>query len=161
VQEPVDPEEGQSEWIGDRVPRLRRTSAAKLVEGDRDRPHGSIRGHDRQGGDRLPRPTGKVVDAERRPRRQENQLRRDDGNVAPRPEPEQREPELREDPRPLEPARVQDELPRQSHVLGVRRVTSEAERGIGLDRGGELGRRAVEVPPRAVVALLRTDPVCG
>ena len=40
-------------------------------------------------------------------------------------------------------------------------VAGQPQRGVGLDRGRQVGRAAVEVGPGAVVALLRADPAGG
>ena len=45
-----------------------------------------------------------------------------------------------------------------AHVRGVGRVAGQPQRRVGLDRGGQVGRAAVEVRPGAVVALLGADP---
>src|SRR5262249_20080895 len=77
------------------------------------------------------------------------------------PRAEQREPEPREDPGALDAAVLEDEGAGLLKVRGVSGVSRQAQRHVRLDRRREVGRPAVEVGPRAVVALLRTDPRRG
>ena len=65
-------------------------------------------GHTQQH-DRLPRPAGEVVDVERAPRRQQDDFGRQRGQVVPRPLPEEREPDARENPRGLDTAQLAGE----------------------------------------------------
>ena len=112
--------------------------------------------------DRLPRPAGEVVDVERDPRRQQDQLRRQRRHVVPRPEPEQRQPDAGEHARALEPAARRGRSSRaRAHVLGVGRVAGQPQRDVGLDRRRQVAGAAVEVRPGAVVALLRADPAAA
>ena len=138
-----------------------RGTAEQLVEPVRQRPHRPVGPHHGEGRHGLPPPAGERVDAHRRAAREEHQLRRQRRDVVPGPDPEQREPDVREDARVLRAAAGKDELARADHVLGVRRVAAQPQRGVGLDRGGQVARRAVEVAPAAVVALLGADPGRG
>ena len=142
----------------ERLERLRRRPRPQLVEREPDRADRLERGDDSERRDRLARPAREVVDVERDGGREQHHLRRHHRDVVPRPQPEQREPDLREDARPLEAACVEDVLPCAPHVLGVDRVAGELERRVRLDGGRKVGRCAPEVAPRPVVALLGTDP---
>ncbi len=113
---------------------------------------------DREGDDRLPRPAAERVDAERRARREQDQLRWNRGHVVPGPEREQREPHAGEDARPLDAARVAYERGCAAHVSRVGRVAREPQGDVRLDRCREVAVAAVEGRPRPVGALLRANP---
>ena len=115
-------------------------------------------GDDREGDDRLPGPAAPVVNVQREPRRQVDDLRRDHRQVIPRPQPGKRQPDPGEYPRRADAALGGDPGGGALHVLRVRVVAPQLERDVGLDRGGEVARAAVEVGPGAVLALLRADP---
>ena len=136
----------------------RPVGAVQLVEVERQRTHGTVGFDERQRDDRLACPAGEVVDVQRRPRGQQHDLRRQRRHALPRPQPEQREPDVREHTRALEAALRADEARGRAHVLGVGRIAREAKRPVGLDRGRELAGAAVEVRPRAIGALLGADP---
>ena len=72
---------------------------------ERQRPHRTQRRDDRQRHDGLPRPAGPVVEVEREPLRQVDDLGREVGHVVPRPDAEQRQPQLGEDPGGLQTRR--------------------------------------------------------
>ena len=117
--------------------------------------------HDRQRHDRLARPAGEVVDVQRNPARQQHHLCRQRRHLLPRPQPEQREPQVGEHADALDPAFGADELGGGAHVRIARLVAREAQRPVGLHRARQIARAAVEVGPRAVGALLRADPGGG
>ena len=81
------------------------------------------------------------------------------GTSLPRPQPEQRQPHVREHARAARcPPCARTNAAARAHVLGVGRVAGQAQRPVGLDRRRQLARAAVEVRPRAVGALLGADP---
>ena len=135
--------------------------APQLGEVERQPARGTVRFHQRQRHDRLARPAGEVVHVQRHPRGQQDDLGGERRDLLPRPQPEQREPHVREDPRARQPASGADEVRRRPHVRRVGLITRQAQRPVGLDRGRQLARPAVEVGPRAVGALLRADPRGG
>ena len=138
---------------------LRRPLACtQLVEPERERAHRPQGFYERERDDRLPGPACEVVDVQRRVGRQQHDLGRQRRHAVPRPQPEQREPHMREDPRALESAMRADEARRGEHVLGLGRIAGQAQRPVGLDRGRQLPRSAMEVGPCAVGALLGADP---
>ena len=157
VQAPVQALEGTAPRA-QRGGRRGRCAGPQLVDADgqrADRPQGS---HDRQRHDRLPGPAAEVVDVEGEPLRQEDQLRRQVGQVVPRPQPEQREPQPGEHAAALDSALPPDERHGRPHVRGVRVVAGELEGDVGLQRRGQVRGAALEVGPRAVGTLLRADP---
>ena len=130
----------------------------QLIQVEAEGTHRAVRFDEGQGDDRLAGPAGEVVDVERYPRRQQDDLRGQRRHPLPRPQPEQRQPQVREHARPLEPALGADEGGRRPHVGLIRTVAGQAQRPVGLDRRRQLPRSAVEVGPGAVGALLGADP---
>ena len=84
-----------------------------------------MRPHDRQGHDGLSGPAREVVDVQREPFGQEDHLGRQGRHVVPRPQPEQCQPQVREDARPLHAPRVADERGGLPHVRGVDRISGQ------------------------------------
>ena len=81
------------------------------------------------------------------------------GRSLPRPEPEEREPDLREDARALEAALRRGRTRRRRRMCAASTGSpGEPQRDVGLDRSWRGRRAAEEVGPGAVVALLRADP---
>ena len=130
----------------------------ELVDGDSDGPRGTERLDHGQRDDRLPRPAAPVVDVEREPGRQVDQLGRDDRQVVPRPQAGQGQPDPGEHAGRLDAALLGDPVPGQLHVRRVRLVAGQPQSQVGLHRGGQVGGAAVEVGPGTVVSLLGPDP---
>ena len=128
------------------------------VDAERHRMHRPRRLHQRQRHDGLPGPAAPVVDVERCPGRQQDQLRRHHRHLVPGPEPEQRQPDPGEHPAGLDAAAAQHELGGSAHVLGGRVITGQPQRDPGLRGGGQVGRPAVERRPAAVGPLLAANP---
>ncbi len=149
---------GAGAGFGPRSARGPRLRAMQVAQVERQRLFGAPRHHQRQRHDRLARPAAEVVDVQRRPPRQHHDLRRQRGDSLPRPQPEQRQPHVREHPRRLHPALLAHPLRRPAHVLRLGRVASQAQRPVGLDRAQEVAGPTVEVGPRPILALLRADP---
>ena len=61
---------------------------------------------------------------------------------------------MREHARPRDATLRADPCGRDEHVVGLDRVSGKPQRPVGLDRRRELARRAVEVRPGPVLALL-------
>src|SRR5690349_4904233 len=135
-----------------------RAAGLELVDGDPDGPRGPERLDHGQRHGRLPRPAAPVVDVEREPGRQVDQLGRDDRQVVPRPQAGQGQPDPGEHAGRLDAALLGDPVPGQLHVRRVRLVAGQPQGQVGLDRGGQVGGAAVEVGPGAVVSLLGPDP---
>src|SRR5580704_10702348 len=135
-----------------------RTAGLQLIDGERERAGRAERLDDGQGHDGLPSPAAPVVDVEREPGRQVDQLGRDDRQVVPRPPAGQGQPDPGEHTGGLHAALGQDPLAGSLHVRSVRLVAGQAQRHVGLDRGGQVPGPAVEVGPGAVVPLLIPDP---
>ena len=127
--------------------RLRHRAVRPLGEDDAHRHNG------------RPGPTGKLIDVERRPRWQQDQLRRQVGRAAPFPLPEKRQPNLGEHPRLGHPAAAQDELPRPRQFRRIRPIPRQLQRKIALDAGADIAGRFVILPPRPVIPLLAQDIV--
>ena len=113
---------------------------------------------DGQRHDGLARPARPVVDVEREPGRQVDQLRWHDRQVVPGPFAEQGEPDPGEHPGGRDAALAADPLRRPGQVRRLRLVPGQPQRDVGLHRGGQVPGAAVEVRPGAVVALLGGDP---
>jgi hypothetical protein len=143
----------------DRMARRWRRVAAQLVDPETDRPNWFVRCDDRERHDRLPRPAAEVVDVQRNPVRKQDHLGGHRGQVVPRPQPEQRHPQPRENARALQAAEVANQLRGALHVGGVRGVSGEPQRDVGLGGGRELRRPLEEVCPGSVAALLAADPL--
>ena len=141
-------------WLG-----LHGAPGAQLVQVERQRTDGALGADDRQRGDRLARPAGEVVDVERKPGWEEDQLGRQGRHVLPGPEPEECEPDVSEHAGVLDAPRGEHRFARRDHVALVGRIAGQPQGGVGLDRRGGVGGRAVEVRPASVAALLRADPV--
>src|SRR6266702_2284180 len=135
-----------------------RAAGLELVDGQADGPRGAERLDDGQGDDGLAGPAAPVVDVEREPGRQVDQLGRDDRQVVPGPQAGQGQPDPGEHPGRLDPALVGDPVAGQLHVRRVRLVAGQPQGQVGLHGGGQVGRAAVEVGPRAVLPLLGPDP---
>ena len=135
------------------------SSDPQLVEAHPHRSDGPVRGEHSYGHDGLASPARKVVDVEGRRRRKENDLGRHRRKLVPFPQAEQRHPYAREDSRAFQPSRPNDVGRRPFHVGSADGVASQLQRPIGLHRGGQVGRAAIEVRPGAVVALVGADPV--
>ena len=136
----------------------RRRARAELVQRDPERPHRAVGAHDRQRDDRLPGPAGEVVWVQRKPGRQEHHLGRQRGNVVPRPQPEQRHPDVREHARSPRSAAGAGPLGGTRHVRLGRIVAGHAQRPVGLDRRRQFARAAGEVRPASVLRLVGPDP---
>ena len=134
-------------------------SGPELAEIERQRPHRAERPDDRERRDRLARPAGEVVLAERSPPRQQDPLGGQRRQLVPRPQAEECHPEAGEDAAALDATGVADVGRRLLHVgcLGV--VAREAQRPVRLDARRQVGGSRVVRRPRAVGALLRPDPV--
>ena len=130
----------------------------QLVDGERQGAGRAERLDHGQGHDGLPRPAAPVVDVEREPGRQVDQLGRDDRQVVPRPQAGKRQPDPGEHAGRLDPALVTDPGAGLFHVRRVRLVAGQPQRQVSLDGGGQVARPAVEVGPGAVVPLLGPDP---
>ena len=135
-----------------------RAAGLQLVDGERERAGRAERLDDGQGHDGLPGPAAPVVDVEREPGRQVDQLGRDDRQVVPRPPAGQGQPDPGEHAGGLDAALGQDPVAGPLHVRSVRLVAGQPQRHVGLDRGGQVAGPAVEVGPGAVVPLLMPDP---
>src|SRR5205823_8601297 len=79
-------------------------SGTKLREIEWERADWPVSADDGQRDDRLAGPAGEVVGVERKPAGQENQLWRERRHLFPRPQPEQRHPDVGEHPRRARPA---------------------------------------------------------
>ena len=141
------------------LPWRRRT--VQLGQAERQRMHGSRGGDDRQRHDGLAGPAREVVHVQRARRREEEHLRRQRGEHRPVPLAEECEPDPGEDAGAFDAARVAHERHGFLHVVGVDGIPGQAQRGVGLDGGREIGRAFVERRPGAVGALPGTDPVGG
>ena len=135
-----------------------RAAGLQLVDGDADGPGGAERLDHGERDDGLPGPAAPVVDVEREPGRQVDQLGRDDRQVVPRPQAGQGQPDPGEHAARLDAALLDDPVAGQLHVRRVRLVAGQPQRQVRLHRGGQVGRAAVEVGPGAVVPLLGPDP---
>src|SRR5271166_930554 len=132
--------------------------AMELVDGELERAGRAERLDHGQRHDRLPGPAAPVVDVEREPGRQVDQLGRDDRQVVPRPQAGKRQPDPGEHARRLDAALADDPVAGLFHVRSVRLVAGQPQRQVGLHGGGQVARAAVEVGPGAVVPLLGPDP---
>ncbi|CAM5489791.1 hypothetical protein STANM309S_01357 [Streptomyces tanashiensis] len=89
---------------GERPVRVRpRRVGVQFVQREGRGPDRALRGDDGERHDRLPGPAAEVVDVEREPLRQEEQLRRQLGQVLPAPPAEEGQPDPGEDPAPAIP----------------------------------------------------------
>ena len=167
VQPPVEPAEqrrppGAGPWpVGASCPAGlagRAGRPGQLAEPERKRPDRAQRPDDGQRHDRLPGPARPVVDVEREPGRQVDELRRHDRQVVPGPLAEHGQPDPGEDPGGGDTAAGPDPLRGPGHVRLVLQVPGQPQRDVGLDRGGMVARPAVEVGPGAVLTLLGRDP---
>ncbi len=82
----------------------------ELLQVEREPADGAVRFHERQRDDRLAGPAREVVDVEREPRRQQDDLRRQRRHPIPGPQPEERQPQMGEDARAGDSALLEDEL---------------------------------------------------
>ncbi len=120
---------------------------------------------DRQRHDGLTGPASEVVDVERHPAGEVDQLRREFGEVLPLPPAEQGEPDPGEDPGGGDAPALADPGRGPRHVRGVGRVTGQPEGDVRLDGRREFAGAAVEGGPGAVLALFTADEqgsgLCG
>ena len=141
--------------------RPRRVGPARigvqLVEAERRRAHRAFGRDDRQRHDGLPRPASEVIDVEREPLGEVEELRGQFGQVVPLPPAEEGQPDAGEDPGRGHAALLTDPCGGRGHVRCVRGVPGEAQGDIGLDGGGEFAGPAVEGGPGAVRALFAAD----
>ena len=154
---------GLVEAVEDLRPRvagavLRSDAGAQFRDAERQLADRALRGDDRQRDDRLPGPAAPVVDVEREPGRQVDQLRRDDRQVVPGPLAEHGHPDPGEDAARLQTALGADPFGGARHVRRGRLVAGQPQRDVGLDAGRQVAGAAVEVGPGGVVTLLRADP---
>ena len=158
MEELVEGGEGAGPGVVKRL--ARRNAGLQLVDGERERTGRAERLDHGERDDGLPRPAAPVVDVEREPGRQVDQLGRDDRQVVPRPQAGKRQPDPGEHAGRLDPALADDPVAGQLHVRRVRIVAGQPQRQVSLHGGGQVARAAVEVGPGAVVPLLGPDPAC-
>ena len=139
-------------WHGAEVELVARTLGREV-------PHGPVVEDDRERDDGLSGPAGEVVDGERHPGLHEDELRGDLRDLVPRPEPEEREPDPREDAGATDAAPFLAEAPRGGEPLVVGVEPDEPQRGVGLERGGQVGLAAPVDRPEAVGPLPREQLV--
>ena len=164
VQHPVEPRERR--WPAEpaiRSPGVRLAASADAGARSSSRPNGSGRTGRSEptmvSGTIVWRgPARPVVDVQREPGGQVDQLGRHDRQVVPGPLAEQRQPDAGEHPGRLDAAAVADPGRRRRHVRGVGRVAGQPQRHVRLDRGGQVAVAAAEVRPGAVGALAGPDP---
>ena len=161
VEDPVEEHESAGPVPQRRSGAVWSLAGPQLVDAERDRPDRAVGAHDGDGDGGLARPAAEVVDVAGHPRRERHDLWWEGRQLVPGPEPEQREPDPREDPRVLDPARGADERRGPRHVLVGRLVAGEAERAVRLDRRRQVPRPAVVRGPGPVGTLLRADPRRG
>ncbi len=153
----VPARQGGEAGAGRRIGRV----GVQLVQGERGGAHRALGGDDGERNDGLPGPAAEVVDVQRGPRRQEDQLGRQLGEPVPGPPAEEGEPDPGEDPGLGDAALGADPVGGAGHVRGVGAVPGEPQRDVRLDGGGEVGRAAVEGGPGAVLALFAADEEGG
>jgi hypothetical protein len=148
-------------WMPPQQPSASCLAMVQFLDGERHRVARLEAGDHRERDDRLPGPAAPVVDVEREPGRQVDDLGRDHGQRVPVPQAGQGKPHPGEDAGRAEPALAGDPAGRGLHVLRVTRVAGQPQRDVGLDCRAEVARAAVEVGPGAVLPLLRSDPDGG
>ena len=123
-------------------PRGREWSNRAVVHDDRERHHG------------LPSPAGEGVERDRHPGTHQRELHRKLGHLAPRPEPEQREPDSREHPGRADAAALVAETPwpRPAGARGRRDRQAEAPRTPRSSRSGRDRRRGRSTTGRRAAA---------
>ncbi len=105
--------------------------------------------------DHRARPIGHLAEMERRPARQQHDLRRHHWHRAPRHLFEQSERETGEDIGARRAAGLQDGLAGAPHVRRLDIVAAELQREVRLDRGADVELAAMEQRPAAMVGLGR------
>ena len=112
-----------------------------VVHDDRERDH------------RLSRPAAEVVDRERHAWPEEDELGRQLRDLLPGPEPEEREPDAREDPRAADAAARHTERRAAASRGSSAREPCQAESRVRLERRGQVGLASPVDRPQAVGAL--------
>lgn len=133
----------------------------QLIEREGRGPYRALRGDHGERHDGLPGPAAEVVDVERDPLGQEDQLGRQLGQVVPLPPAEQGQPDPGEHPCRSDSAVRPDPPGGAGHVRVLGPVSGESEGDVRLDGGGQFAGAAEEGGPGSVVPLLAPDEQGG